>query len=74
MKKYKYRLMAKGLKKEVIIAGQRISCKRIFGKETIDSVYYSKEYSVIGNNEKVIRYEIEQKLGHKWSGFRLIKS
>jgi len=69
--KFYYRLMAKGQKTHLMIAGQLISATKLFGKPHIESIYYSKEKYVFATELSVAMNEMYNQLGTKWSGYRL---
>lgn len=73
MKKFYYRLLAKGYKTQFRIGGQLISTEELLGEEKVDSVYYSKRKYVVANDEDVAKALIREKLGRKWKGFQLEK-
>jgi|LGVE01.1.fsa_nt_gb hypothetical protein len=73
MNKFYYKLIAKGHKSKVMIAKNLVDCKDIFGKETIDSLFYSDHKYVYANNEETARIKIREKLTNvKWQGFTLM--
>ena len=64
MKKYYYKLMAKG--KSAYLLGRPIGRMR-------DVIYWSREKYVVAKSEEIARVMIREKLKKKWLGFKIIK-
>ena len=70
MKKWYYRLIAKGYKTQIMIRGKLVNIKDISDKEKWNVPHLSKVKYVYEPNEDIARASIREKLtNNKWTGF-----
>ena len=67
--------MAKGRKTHLNIGGQIVPVQKLFGKPQLDSIYYSDEKYVTGQDLDSAFYEVRKQIqtSKKWSGIRHTK-